>query len=116
MALKTSQKIKVVGVGGSGCNAVSRMKKARIKGVELIAINTDAQDLIKAKVDVKLRIGRKATQGLGSGMNPEIGRKSAEENREEILESLKGADMIFITCGLGGRNGFRRFSCRGGAG
>lgn len=103
--MKTSQKIKVVGVGGSGSNAVSRMKKAKIKGVELIAINTDAQDLAKAKADVKLRIGKKATQGLGSGMNPEIGRKSAEENKEEILESLKGADMIFITCGLGGGTG-----------
>lgn len=103
--MKNATKIKVVGVGGSGCNAVSRMKKARIKGVELIAINTDAQDLVKTRADVKLRIGRKATQGLGSGMNPEVGRKSAEENREEILESLKGADMIFITCGLGGGTG-----------
>lgn len=98
-------KIKVVGVGGSGCNAVSRMKRAQIKGVELIAINTDAQDLVKAKADVKLRIGKKATQGLGSGMDPEVGRKSAEENRAEILESLKGADMIFVTCGLGGGTG-----------
>src|SRR4030042_4358335 len=98
-------KIKVVGVGGSGGNAISRMKKCKIKGVELIAINTDAQDLVKARADLKLRIGRKATQGLGTGMNPEIGRKSALENRQEIAEILKGADMIFITCGLGGGTG-----------
>ncbi|MBI4101633.1 MAG: cell division protein FtsZ [Candidatus Nealsonbacteria bacterium] len=103
MAFQT--KIKVVGVGGSGCNAVSRMKKAQIKGVELIAINTDAQDLIKAKADVKLRIGKKATQGLGSGMDPDVGRKSAEESKLEISECLNGADMIFVTCGLGGGTG-----------
>ena len=98
-------KIKVVGVGGSGSNTVSRMKKCHIRGVELIAINTDAQDLAKAKADLKLRIGRKTTQGLGTGMNPEIGRKSALENRTEIAEMLKGAEMIFITCGLGGGTG-----------
>jgi cell division protein FtsZ len=98
-------KIKVVGVGGSGSNAVSRMAKCKIKGVDLIAINTDAQDLIKAKTDLKIRIGRKATMGLGSGMNPEIGRKSALENRQEIVEALRGADMVFVTCGLGGGTG-----------
>ena len=98
-------KIKVVGVGGSGCNAVSRMAKCKIKGVELIAINTDAQDLVKAKADIKLRIGRKATQGLGTGMNPEIGRRSALENRQEILDVLKGADLVFIACGMGGGTG-----------
>jgi len=98
-------KIKVVGVGGSGSNAVSRMAKCRIKGVELIAINTDAQDLTKSRANLKLRIGRKATQGLGTGMNPAIGRKSALENRAEIAQMLKGADMIFITCGLGGGTG-----------
>ena len=74
-------KIKVVGIGGSGGNAVSRMKKSRITGVELIAINTDYQDLKKIKADLKLRIGEKTTQGLGSGMNPEVGRKAAEEPR-----------------------------------
>ncbi|MDO8663297.1 MAG: cell division protein FtsZ [Candidatus Wildermuthbacteria bacterium] len=98
-------KIKVVGVGGSGSNAISRMKKSKIKGVELIAVNTDAQDLKKTHADLKLRIGRKTTQGLGSGMDPEVGRKSAEENRTEIAEALKGSDMIFITCGLGGGTG-----------
>jgi len=103
--MKMITKIKVVGVGGSGCNAVSRMKKANIKGVELIAINTDSQDLKKTKADLYLRIGRKATEGLGSGMDPEIGRKSAEEQKAEILEILQGSDMIFITCGLGGGTG-----------
>jgi len=98
-------KIKVVGVGGSGSNAVSRMAKCKIRGVELIAVNTDAQDLIKARADFKIRIGKKITQGLGAGMNPEIGRKSALENRQEISESLKGADMVFVTCGLGGGTG-----------
>lgn len=98
-------KIKVIGVGGSGSNAVSRMKKCKIKGVELIAINTDARDLMKAKADLKLRIGRKTTQGLGAGMNPEIGRKSALENRQEISEILKGSDMVFIAYGAGGGTG-----------
>jgi len=98
-------KIKVVGVGGSGCNAISRMAKCEIRGVELIAVNTDAQDLVKTKADVKLRIGRKATQGLGTGMNPEIGRKSAMENRQEISDILKGSDMVFIACGMGGGTG-----------
>ncbi len=98
-------KIKVVGVGGSGSNAVSRMKKCKIKGVELVAINTDAQDLIKARADLRLRIGKKATQGLGTGMNPEIGRRSALESRQEISEILKGSDMVFITYGTGGGTG-----------
>jgi len=95
-------KIKVVGVGGSGGNAISRMKKSKIKGPELIAINTDYQDLKKIKADLKLRIGGKTTQGLGTGMNPEIGRKAAEEQRDEIAGILKGTDMIFLTGGLGG--------------
>lgn len=103
--MKNLTKIKVVGVGGSGSNAVSRMAKCKIKGVELIAINTDAQDLSKTRADLKLRIGRKATQGLGTGMNPEIGRRSALENRQEVSEILKGSDLIFITCGLGGGTG-----------
>jgi cell division protein FtsZ len=98
-------KIKVVGVGGSGSNAVSRMKRCKIQGVELIAINTDAQDLKKTKADVKVRIGKKLTQGLGTGMNPDIGRRAAEESRAEIQEVLKDSDMIFITCGEGGGTG-----------
>jgi len=95
-------KIKMVGVGGSGGNTVSRMKKCNIEGVELIAMNTDTQDLKKTRADLKLRIGRKITQGLGTGMNPEIGKEAALENKEEIQEILKGADMVFITGGEGG--------------
>jgi cell division protein FtsZ len=98
-------KIKVVGVGGSGSNAVSRMAKCNIRGVELIVINTDAQDLLKAHADLKIRIGKKTTQGLGAGMKPEVGRKSAWEDKQEILEALKGADLVFITCGMGGGTG-----------
>ena len=98
-------KIKVVGVGGSGGNAISRMKKCKIKGVELIAVNTDAQDLGKTRANFKIRIGKKITQGLGTGMNPEIGRLAAEESREEIKEFLRGADMVFVACGLGGGTG-----------
>ncbi len=95
-------KIKVVGVGGSGSNSISRMAKAKIKGVELIAINTDAQDLRKTRADLRLRIGKKITQGLGTGMNPEIGRESALESSSEIAEILKGSDIIFVTGGEGG--------------
>jgi len=98
-------KIKVVGIGGSGGNAVSRMKKCKIQGVELIAINSDAQDLKKIRADQKIRIGRKLTQGLGTGMNPETGKRAAEEQREEIQEVLKGSDMVFVTYGVGGGTG-----------
>ena len=97
-----STKIKVIGVGGSGSNAVSRMMKCNIKGVELIAVNADAQDLQKSKAHKKIRIGRKITKGLGTGMNPDMGRKGAEEQIEEIKDALRGADMVFVTCGLGG--------------
>ena len=98
-------KIKVVGVGGSGGNAILRMKKSRIEGVELIAINTDYQDLKKVKTDIKLRIGDEITQGLGTGMNPEIGEAAAKQSKKEIIEVLKGANMVFITGGLGGGTG-----------
>ena len=98
-------KIKVVGVGGAGSNAVSRMKSSKIQGVDLMALNCDAQDLQRAKADLKLRIGRNLTQGLGAGMNPEIGRLAAEEQKEEIGQLLKDADMVFVTCGLGGGTG-----------
>jgi cell division protein FtsZ len=100
-----SSKIKVVGVGGAGSNAVSRIKKSNIKGVELIVINTDAQDLNSAKADIKIRIGRELTKGLGTGMNPEIGRLSAEENIEEIKNAIKGTELIFIAYGSGGGTG-----------
>jgi cell division protein FtsZ len=94
--------IKVIGIGGSGDNVISRMMKCNIKGVELIAINADAQDLQKTKANTMIRIGRDLTKGLGTGMNPEIGRLAAEEQRGEIEKSLTGADLAFITCGLGG--------------
>lgn len=98
-------KIKVIGVGGSGSNAVSRMMKCKVKGVELVAVNTDVQDLQKTRAHKKLRIGKELTRGLGAGMNPEIGKRAAEEQREEISQVLKATDMAFITCGLGGGTG-----------
>src|SRR3954463_14378756 len=97
--------IKVIGVGGGGCNAVNRMIDAGLKGVEFIAINTDAQSLLLSDADVKLDIGRQLTRGLGAGSDPEIGRQAAEEHRQEIEEVLKGADMVFITAGKGGGTG-----------
>ena len=103
--MTSSVKIKVVGVGGSGGNAIFRMKKFGIKGVDLIAMNTDYQDLKKIKADVKLKLGGEITQGLGTGMNPEIGTAAAIQNRKEIKEVLKGADMVFVTGGLGGGTG-----------
>jgi len=103
--MKTNTKIKVIGVGGSGSNAVSRMMRHKIQGVELIAINTDFQDLKKAKAHFKIRIGKNLTKGLGSGMNPQIGKESALEQKQEITNVLKGSDLIFITAGLGGGTG-----------
>lgn len=98
-------KIKVIGVGGSGGNALSRMKRTDLPNIDLIAINTDTQDLKKKRADIKLRIGRKLTRGLGAGMNPGIGRKAAEEQKQEIKNLLCGADIVFITTGLGGGTG-----------
>lgn len=103
--IETFAKIKVVGVGGSGNNAVSSMVEAKIQGVEFIAINTDAQDLHCSKASLKIHIGKNVTRGLGAGMNPDLGRQSAEENKDDIHEALKGADMVFVTCGLGGGTG-----------
>ncbi|NMB08160.1 MAG: cell division protein FtsZ [Tissierellia bacterium] len=97
--------IKVVGVGGGGNNAVNRMVDCGVRGIEFIAVNTDRQALNSSKADFKLQIGEKLTRGLGAGANPEIGMKAAEENRNEITESLKGADMVFITAGMGGGTG-----------
>jgi cell division protein FtsZ len=97
--------IKVVGVGGGGCNAVNRMIDAGLKGVEFIAVNTDAQALLMSDADVKLDIGRELTRGLGAGSDPEVGREAAEEHKEELEEVLKGADMVFITAGKGGGTG-----------
>lgn len=97
--------IKVVGVGGGGNNAVNRMIGAGLKGVEFIAVNTDAQALSMSRATEKIQIGNQVTRGLGAGANPEVGQKSAEESRDEILERLKGADMVFITAGMGGGTG-----------
>jgi len=97
--------IKVVGVGGGGVNAVNRMIEAGLRGVEFIAMNTDAQALLMSDADLKLDIGRQLTRGLGAGSDPEVGRLAAEEHRSEIEEALKGADMVFITAGKGGGTG-----------
>ncbi|EHY88377.1 cell division protein FtsZ [Saccharomonospora azurea] len=97
--------IKVVGIGGGGVNAVNRMIEVGLKGVEFIAVNTDAQALLMSDADVKLDIGRELTRGLGAGASPEVGQKAAEDHREEIEEVLKGADMVFVTAGEGGGTG-----------
>ncbi|ASN05847.1 cell division protein FtsZ [Virgibacillus necropolis] len=97
--------IKVIGVGGGGSNAVNRMIEHGVQGVEFIAVNTDAQALNLSKAEVKLQIGGKLTRGLGAGANPEVGKKAAEENKEQIEEVLQGADMIFVTAGMGGGTG-----------
>jgi cell division protein FtsZ len=104
-AIETFAKIKVVGVGGSGGSAINRMMAAKIRGVDFIAMNTDAQDLHHSLAPQKLHIGKSVTRGLGAGMDPELGRRSAEEAQNEIREILKDADMVFITCGLGGGTG-----------
>lgn len=97
--------IKVVGVGGGGNNAVNRMIESGIEGIEFIAVNTDAQALFTSKAQTRINIGRATTRGLGAGANPEIGKKAAEESSEELKQALSGADMVFITCGLGGGTG-----------
>ncbi len=97
--------IKVVGIGGGGVNAINRMIEVGLRGVEFIAINTDAQALLMSDADVKLDVGREMTRGLGAGANPDVGRKAAEDHREEIEEVLKGADMVFVTAGEGGGTG-----------
>ena len=102
---KQSAKIKVIGVGGGGGNSLSRMREIGIKGGELIAINTDAQDLLYANADQKILIGKELTQGLGAGSNPRVGEEAAKESESEIKKKIAGSDMIFITCGLGGGTG-----------
>ena len=104
-AIETFAKIKVIGVGGGGGSAVNRMIKSKTKGIDFIAINTDAQALHHSGAQHKLQIGKTTTKGLGAGMSPELGFKAAEESQEDIYEKLKGADMVFITCGLGGGTG-----------
>jgi cell division protein FtsZ len=103
--VETFAKIKVVGVGGSGGSAVDRMVRSGIRGVEFIVMNTDVQALHHNSASGKLHIGKTITRGLGAGMDPEIGKRAAEESQNEIREFLKDADMVFITCGLGGGTG-----------
>lgn len=102
---KGKAKIIVIGVGGGGCNAVNRMIESELRNVNFIAINTDKQDLDMSRAEVKLQIGEKLTKGLGAGGNPEVGQKSAEENIEDISKLLSGADMVFVTAGMGGGTG-----------
>jgi cell division protein FtsZ len=97
--------IKVIGVGGGGNNAVNRMIEHGVQGVEFIAVNTDAQALNLSKAEVRMQIGAKLTRGLGAGANPEVGKKAAEESREQVEEALRGADMVFVTAGMGGGTG-----------
>ncbi len=104
-AIETFAKIKVVGVGGGGGTAVNRMIDAGVKGVEFIAVNTDVQALHYNKANTKLHIGKSITRGLGAGMNPELGMQAAEESQNEIRDALKDADMVFVTCGMGGGTG-----------
>jgi cell division protein FtsZ len=103
--VETFARIKVVGAGGSGKNAVNHMINSKVRGVDFIAINTDAQDLHHTLAKKKIHIGKNLTRGLGTGMNPEIGKRAIEETKEEVQEALKGADMVFIACGLGGGTG-----------
>jgi cell division protein FtsZ len=98
-------RIRVIGVGGSGGNTVNHMVSSNMQGVDFIAINTDAQDLAKSKAKKKIHIGKTLTRGLGAGMNSELGKQAAEETREEIQDAIKGSDMVFITCGMGGGTG-----------
>lgn len=103
--IETYARIKVLGVGGSGTSAIHRMTELGIKGVEFIAVNTDAQALHNSNADKKVHIGKTVTRGLGAGMNPDQGKQAAEESSDDILEAIKNADMVFITCGLGGGTG-----------
>src|SRR5438105_15520297 len=97
--------IKVIGVGGGGCNAVNRMIQEQIFGVQFIAVNTDAQQLMHSEAPTKIRIGDKLTRGLGVGGDPTVGLRAAEESREELRETVRGADMVFVTAGMGGGTG-----------
>lgn len=98
-------RIRVIGVGGSGNNAINHMINSKVKGVEFIAVNTDAQDLHHSNAKKKIHVGKNLTKGLGAGMNPDLGKRAAEETKEEVQEALKGSDMIFIACGMGGGTG-----------
>lgn len=104
-AIETFARIKVIGVGGSGKNALNHMINSKVKGVEFIVMNTDTQDLHNSLAEKKIHIGKNLTKGLGAGMNPEIGKRAAEETKAEIQDVIKGADMVFIACGMGGGTG-----------
>ena len=103
--IETFARIRVVGVGGSGCNAVNHMIDSKVRGVEFISVNSDAQDLHRSLAKRKIHIGKNLTRGLGTGMNPDLGKRAAEETRQQIQEALQGSDMVFITCGFGGGTG-----------
>lgn len=103
--IESFARIKVIGVGGSGRNAVEHMIGSKVKGVEFVVVNSDAQDLHHSSAKKKIHIGKNLTKGLGTGMNPELGRRAIEETKEEVQEAIKGSDMVFITCGLGGGTG-----------
>ena len=103
--IETFARIRVVGVGGSGKNAINHMITSKVRGVEFVAVNSDAQDLHRSLAKRKIHIGKNLTRGLGTGMNPELGKRAAEETRQEIQEALSGSDMVFITCGMGGGTG-----------
>ncbi|MHB8660738.1 MAG: cell division protein FtsZ [Minisyncoccota bacterium] len=103
--VETFARIRVVGVGGSGKNAINHMISSKVHGVEFIAVNSDAQDLHRSLAKRKIHIGKNLTRGLGTGMNPELGKRAAEETRQEVQEALTGSDMVFITCGMGGGTG-----------
>jgi len=103
--VETFARIRVVGVGGSGKNAINHMINSKVRGVEFVAVNADAQDLHRSLAKRKIHIGKNLTRGLGTGMNPELGKRAADETRQEIQEALSGSDMVFITCGMGGGTG-----------
>jgi len=103
--IESFARIKVIGIGGSGKNALNHMINSKVKGVEFIAMNTDTQDLHNSQAEKKVHLGKNLTKGLGAGMNPEVGRRAAEETKAEIQDVIKGADMIFIACGMGGGTG-----------
>src|SRR3989344_7461646 len=105
LVTKQKAKIKVVGAGGAGNNTICRMSEVGISGAETIAINTDAQDLLYTNADIKILIGKELTHGLGAGSIPQVGEEAARENEHELRETMKGSDMVFITCGLGGGTG-----------
>lgn len=104
-AITKNAKMKVVGIGGGGGNAVNRMIAEQLMGVEFISVNTDAQALMNNTADIKVQIGKKLTRGLGAGARPEIGRQAIEENKDDVLQTLSGADLVFVTCGMGGGTG-----------